>query len=50
VHEIKDDGYRLMVRRDGEAVPPFTAAAPLTPFCKRRRDTPTSRMTPRQAA
>jgi hypothetical protein len=50
VHEIKDDGYRLMVRRDGEAVPPFTAAAPVTPFCKRRRDTPTSRMTPRQAA
>jgi hypothetical protein len=24
VHEIKHDGYRLIVRRDGEAVRPFT--------------------------
>jgi ATP-dependent DNA ligase len=24
VHEIKDDGYRLMVRRDGDGVRPFT--------------------------
>jgi hypothetical protein len=30
VHEIKHDGYGLMVRRDGEAVPQFTATAPLT--------------------
>jgi hypothetical protein len=26
VHEIKHDGYRLIVRRDGKAVRPFTRA------------------------
>jgi hypothetical protein len=31
VHEIKDDGYRLIVRRDGDAVRLFTDAGTTGP-------------------